>query len=420
MKFENFLNELRSTSKPKEKQDILLKYDGEILRYLIKATYEPFKMFHVNIKKEDIPPAGSFDLSDRFSDLMLTLLFCESSNSNKQNRQTVQVLLAELNEGSQELVIRILEKNWKVGLSAKNILKIFPDSISSFNVQLAETYDCKAKKHTKVKKWLASYKFDGLRCIALRLEDEWFLYSRKGKEFFTVEHLKPQLERLFKKYGWSFFDGELYKHGLRFEEIQSLVMSFTQGQAPSIEYHCFIAGKAEDFLNCKNPDKMVVLNDDGVYESDIKFTSLGLINAEEIYVLLEKAFEGGYEGIMLRDPNKLYDYKRSTALLKVKESLFQDEEVITSDCVVTDVELNEVPVIENGQMFFEVMAVRFTVRQPNGIKCNVGSGIKLHQKRYYRDHPEEIIEVTVEVKHQGWGNNGKMRFPRLEKIRLDL
>lgn len=420
-KFENFLNELRSTSKPKEKQDILLKYDGEILRYIIKATYEPFKMYHVNLKKDEIPPSGKSDLSDKFSELMNLLLFCEGSNSNKQNRQLVIELLSDLSIGSQELVIRILDKNWKAGISAKNILKVFPEIVSTFSLQLAESYDSSNKKHTKIKKWLASYKLDGLRCVSLRLDDEWFLYSRKGKEFLTVEHLKPQLEQLYKKFGWSFFDGELYKYGFRFEEIQSMVMSFTKGQSPEIEYHCFVAGKAEDFLACRNPNKMVVLSDEGaIVDSDIKFTSLGIIDAAEIYTLLEEAFNQGYEGIMLRDPNYLYDYKRSTALLKVKESLELDEEVIISDCVVIGVELGEIPIIENEQMFFETVVVRACVRQPNGIECNVGSGLSLDQKRYFRDHPEEIIGVVVEVKHQKWGSNGKMRFPRIVKIRLDI
>lgn len=429
MIFENFLKDLRATSKPMEKQDVLIKYDGSLLRYIIKATYEPFRLFHVSIKDNEIPESGNEDLSENVSEFMELLFFCENSESNKQNRKMVLEFLSFLSPGSQELVVRVLNKNWKAGISEKNILKLFPGIISSFNVQLANTYDVTNKKQTSIKEWLLSYKLDGLRCIALRQSSDdaydkglWRLYSRKGKEFLTVDHLKPQLEELYLKYNWSFFDGELYKHGLLFEDIQGLVMSFTKGQADEIEYHCFVAGHAGDFLAGKSPNKMAPLGDEGEdYNSDIRFTSLGIISNTEIYERLEEAFAKGYEGIMLRDPNNLYDYKRSNCLIKLKQGKNDSSsETVVSDCRVVGVEVDKFPVIEDGQMFYEELVVRLLVLQKDGLLCKVGSGFDLNFRRFYKEHPEEIADRGVEIEHQGWGKNGRMRFPRLKRIRLDL
>jgi hypothetical protein len=58
--------------------------------------------------------------------------------------------------------------------------------------------------------------------------------------------------------------------------------------------------------------------------------------------------------------------------------------------------------------------------QENGVECKVGSGFDLEFRRIYTENPKELLGKTVEVKHQQWGNNGRMRFPRLYRVREDL
>jgi len=430
MRFKNFLSDLRGTSKPVVKQEILTNYDSELLRFIVYATYEPFKVYHVSIKKTEIPEPGNHDLSDLVGDFREVINFCENSNSNKQNRERVVEFLSQLNGGSQDLVVGVLNKNWKAGLGAKNILKVYPDIVSQFEVQLANTYKPDNKKHQAIMQWIVSYKLDGLRCVALRESSDeyydkgrWTLYTRKGKEFLTVDHLKPQLEELYQRQGWSFFDGELYKHGLSFEDIQGLTMGFTRGQAPKIEYHTFVAGEAEKFLAASDPNHVVALSGETMEDApDVKFTSIKVIGNQEIYPMLEEAFDLGYEGIMLRDPNNLYDYKRSNALLKLKQGqdVREDEGEIISDCIITSIDYDDFPVIEDGKMHYEKLLVRIWVQQENGLECKVGSGFDLDFRRKYTSAPWDLLGRDVEIKHQQWGNNGRMRFPRLHRVREDL
>lgn len=434
MRFESLLNELRETSKPIEKRAVLIKYNCKELRTALTISYDPFILLNVNIKPSEIPTPSNHDLGEIFDRVESVLRFCQNSKSAKQNREMVIAVLEELNAGSQELLVGILNKNWKVGISAKTILKVFPALISYFDVQLANTYDPMTKAHKTVKKWLSSFKLDGLRCVALRESSDeyydkgkWTTYSRKGKEYLTVNHLKDQLEILYRERGWTFFDGELYKHGLSFEEIQGPVTAFTRGQCLEMEYHVFVAGEAHKFLAGKEPNHVIPIfvPIDNINITHVKAIDTELINSEQIEEKLLEAFELGYEGIMLRNPDKLYDYKRSNALLKLKKKLTEDENneigEIKSDCVVESVEYNNAfPVIVAEKLTTERLLNRIWVIQEDGTKCKVGSGFDLNFRRYYTEQPEELIGKIVEVKHQEWGANGRMRFPRLWRLREDL
>ena len=64
-------------------------------------------------------------------------------------------------------------------------------------------------------------KLDGVRCVFTKDG----AYSRTGKEFKNVDHIKKDLKVVFNRYPNLILDGELYNHGLKddFEKIISLV-----------------------------------------------------------------------------------------------------------------------------------------------------------------------------------------------------
>lgn len=430
-RFENLLRDLRSTTKPAEKQSILKAYDGKSLRTMLEAAYDPFRMFNVTIKPVEVPPPGNHDLGEIFDEVQAVLRFCEHSKSAKQNREMVRTVLGKLNAGSQDIVVGTLNKNWKVGISSKTVLKVYPGLIRHFDVQLSNVYDAKNKAHSK-DSWIKTFKLDGLRCVALRESSarttekgKWTMYSRSGKEYLTVDHIKDQLEELYQATGWTFFDGELYVHGLAFEEIQGPVTAFTRGQVPDMEYHIFVAGEANKFLAGKEPNHVspifLPLNEGLPH---IKILDIEIIRTGQIEEKLLEAFELGYEGIMLRDPKKLYDYKRSNALLKLKRKITEDDNEqgeIISDCVVESIEYNDkFPVVVDGTITVKRLLNRIWVIQPDGIRCKVGSGYSIEFREKYTERPQDLIGKVVEVKHQEWGANGRMRFPRLWRVREDL
>jgi len=419
----NLLGEVRATSKPSEKCAIISNYDSDFLRYLITAAYDPFKMYHLNIGKKEIPFPGDKGIDEIKDDVIKTLDFCEKSKSPKQNRETIIPVLAELNAGSQDLLLGTIDKNWKCGLGIKNLVKTFPDIVPEFEVQLSNTYKTSELKKSFVKKKrLCSYKLDGIRCIALRRENEWEFFTRKGKKLLTLDHIKDDLEILYDRLGYTFVDGEAYKHGLSFAEIQGMVMGFTQGTAYGIDYNVFVMGYKDDFLTQSNSGMVVATKEITANMKYMTALEQHLIEDNEIYDELDKAFADGYEGVMLRDPDKLYDFKRSDALLKVKEALDSGEGEQYADCTVVDYLFDDFPVIEDGVMITKTLLTKLWVRQHtyNDKICKVGSGYGLKFRYYYTEHIDELIGKIVEIKFQEYGSKGLMRFPRLYKIREDL
>ncbi len=417
----SLLEELKATSKPGEKQSIIMKYDSDFLRYIIKAAYDPFKLYHIKLKKKEIPLPGVKDLYDTREEIIRALEFCSESKSPKQNRETIIPILTTLDKGSQDLLLGTLDKNWKSGLGVKNILKVFPDIVKEFNVQLANNYiDAISKKNYKKKKRLCSFKCDGLRCVALRLDDVWKFRTRKGKEFLTLNHIKKDLELLYDKFGYTFWDGEAYKHGVVFSDIQGLVMGFKKtGTAYNIDYNVFSAGYAENFLDQDASGVVIPTKDMFEDTNNIDVVEQHLISDEDVYTELERAFKEGYEGIMLRDPDVMYDFKRSDALLKLKEDELASLGEQYADCTIMDVLIDDFPVIEDGVMIIKSLITKLWVKQHayNDLICKVGSGFDL---AFRHENPEELVDKIVEIKFQDYGSKGLMRFPRLYRVREDL
>ena len=168
-------------------------------------------------------------------------------------------------------------------------------------------------------------KLDGVRCIFTKDG----AYSRTGKEFHNLQHIKIDLEKFFEQQPHTVLDGELYNHDLRddFEQIISLVRK----QKPTdedrlnahklIQYHVYdmvAEGPSyEDRLNWLLSSKN--LWSDSVISVDTLEVH-GYNGAEVVHkVFLNK----GYEGSILR-LNGPYEQKRSYNLQKFKD--FSDTE----------------------------------------------------------------------------------------------
>ena len=86
-------------------------------------------------------------------------------------------------------------------------------------------------------------KLDGVRCVFTKDG----AYSRTGKEFKNVDHIKQSLKNVFLQNPSLILDGELYNHGLKddFEKIISLVRKtkpteeHRQQAAELIQYHVY-------------------------------------------------------------------------------------------------------------------------------------------------------------------------------------
>ena len=178
-------------------------------------------------------------------------------------------------------------------------------------------------------------KLDGLRCIVTR-SGAW---SRNWKPFATLEHIQELLKPLFDKFpSIVAFDGEVYNHDYRddFNSICSLVKQTKVTEEDlsrareKVQYHIYDYVDAEQIEfsarteqlesyleEINSPDKILYRVDTRRCETQ-----------EELDDSMGLYIEEGYEGQMVRYAASLYEHKRTDKLLKRKEFVDAEFEII--------------------------------------------------------------------------------------------
>lgn len=181
-------------------------------------------------------------------------------------------------------------------------------------------------------------KINGIRCIITKKG----AFSRKGEEFFCLEHIKEELAELFEKYPQLILDGELYNPALKNElnKIASLVSvnrKITDVSAEDQErakqivefwvYDGFnislegLASTKESPFNFRKEALRAILDN----LSSVRFHDYSVVNNyEEILAEMKKVRAEKREGIMLKVLAAPYENKRSKNMLKLK--VFYDDE----------------------------------------------------------------------------------------------
>jgi len=174
-------------------------------------------------------------------------------------------------------------------------------------------------------------KLDGLRCAAQVLNGKCTLYSRSQKIIATLPHLNEEVLAIAKVLGRDVtLDGELYNHALHddFGAILGAVKRGSVGEnADKIQYHVYdIIGSTLTFAERYRHYFKALWNT--VDPADIPhIVRVATTMVKDSADLMKAHYEFtklGYEGVMYRRADGLYEPKRSTGLLKVK--LFRDDE----------------------------------------------------------------------------------------------
>lgn len=234
-----------------------------------------------------------------------------------------------------------------------------------------------------------SVKLDGVRCLAIRSEDEVELRSRGGKRY-NIPHVELELLKTMEP--GEVWDGELYIHGKYLEEIVSAVKK-PNDLTPLLKFVIFDVLSDETF-------------EDRLAEMDVmsmeleRFASLEVLeyqlaeNDAHMKQLHKIAVANGFEGIMLRNLLGLYEIgKRSADLQKYKEFLHEE---FTIKRVIED---------KNGNAVFEVY----------DIIANLDFTVTLGDfdfRQYALANPVEFIGKDLTVKFQTRYKDSKLpQFP---------
>jgi DNA ligase-1 len=417
---QNFVTESNQTNSNTDKLNILKKYaDNESVCMALNYTYNTFKQYGVtseNCKKNSkLISYGYTDLSKLLDDLNDRFITGHTAISCVNG-------FVEANKAYEELIFNIIDRNLKTRSTTSMINKVIPGLIPTFDVALANSYDEKMAKKVNLNDdvWFVSRKLDGCRCICIIDENgEPKYFSRAGNEFMTLKNLDAEIISLGLKN--MVIDGEICMMDENGNENFQGIIKEIKRKDHSIEnpfFYMFDILTMEEFINKEGTTQFAIRNvqlDNLFYEKEFK--NIGyleqtiLLDERMLMLKVANAKENGWEGLMLRK-DAPYQGKRSNDVLKVKQ--FYDAEYI-----VVDIENAVNRVIVDGKEVEEMM-MRNVVIEHKGSRVQVGSGFNHEQKRYYFEHPEEILgkEVTVSYFEETHNQNGgtSLRFPTFKGV----
>jgi DNA ligase-1 len=323
---------------------------------------------------------------------------------------------------------RILIKDLRCGTSEKTINKVVEKKYASyaipvFGCQLAHD---SANHESKVTgKKLIEVKLDGVRVITIvRSDGRVDMFSRNGKELANFPHIAEQISSVIKQKGSSksmdvVLDGEIMSSS--FQDLMKQVHRKDNVEAGDAVLHLF------DVLPLENFEKGIYDKDQTTRSSMVKFwveqnqdllpnvtyvanelVDLDTIKGQARFKMINtQAVAGGYEGIMLKDPEAPYECKRSVAWLKLKPF------IEVSLTVVATEEGTGKNVGKMGALVCE------GVDDGKAICVNVGSGFTDQQRDDFWSCRVDghVVEVRADAVTQNQDGTYSLRFPRFKAFR---
>ena len=323
---------------------------------------------------------------------------------------------------------RILIKDLRCGTSEKTINKVvekkWPDyAIPVFSCQLAHD---SANHESKVSgQKLIEVKLDGVRVVTIVYPDGRVdMFSRNGKELVNFPHVTEQISAVVKKTPPPYalvLDGEIMSSS--FQDLMTQVHRKSDVKANDAILNLFDMCPLDDFEkgfwdksqtirsqmvqtwveqnHTDLPNVTCLANE--LVDLD---TSEGQLRYKEINA---QAVFGGYEGIMIKDPEAGYECKRSVAWLKLKPFIEVSLEVV-------DVEEG------TGRNVGRLGAIVCQgVDDGKTIRVNVGSGFSDSDRDSYWASRDsllgQIVEVRADAVTQNQDATYSLRFPRFLRFR---
>ena len=349
---------------------------------------------------------------------------CIGKNIGKSNETTPE-RQAEL-EAQSKLLKKLDEGYYKTIDEANNETVVLP--------MLAK--DFKEEVHKVSYPVYVQPKYDGMRC----LKQKNILKSRKNKEIDTMPHIMDTLAhlnevldgelyahglsfqenmKLIKKYKKNkdinkikhilkemceheyIFDGELYAHGKNFQENIKINKKYREGESEEVKYHVYDLVIPDLSFKDRYDILEQIINNESLSHIELVPTYL-IYNKEELNEIHEVFLKDGYEGTIVRLEDGKYEInKRSSSLLKYKD--FKD-----ISCKIIEVMPSEkrpkqgIFICEHSGNFFGC-GMKFSHAEREEILIN----------------KENYIGKTAEIRFFEYTEDGIPRFPVAVGIRLD-
>lgn len=342
------INELRQYS-GNAQLDYLQANKSELLKQILDYTYNPHKMYKIDELKLAMAPVRKgllarkfyteFRLNDWWHFTILLDELAEKRASNIADVRRVNHFITQFKDlDVQQFLSQVLTKDLRLNLGIKKLQTVWPDFCNEPEVQLAEEFKGQLFNHG-----MYSRKFDGKRMYIM----EGVAYSRSNKpcKKAPIQHILDQIPDYLRNV---VLDGEILYFDTEGNEDFQKGISLTSSdnrtsECDNLYYVIFDIIEVEHFKNKQeqSPFKEVykatceLLGAQNskrfgysVLDTDIPNVLLARQSTDSSIFITEKNNKK-WEGLMYRDGDMPYQFKRTKSLLKIKD--MQDGEFTLID-----------------------------------------------------------------------------------------
>ena len=428
------LQELEANPSRNFKIELLTKHkNNELLKEVCRLANDPFTQFY----QRKIPKyePNTFLLSDNNLDWAIQELVEQLASRKITGNNAIthlEFILENVSANNAKVVERIIQKDLKCGVNTSTINKVWPNLIPEFPCMLCSPFEQKLVDKI-VFPAIVQKKEDGMRFNAIvkfdrDLKGTVEFRSRNGKEISLLGSLEEEFIEL--AYGKDLvFDGELLVYDTVETDSNGKICdrqtgngilnravkgTITKEQADrvvatlwdQIPYEDFVAGK------CDQPYRYRLKRLDYLLARLPSETKIELVETFEVHSLeqtqriFQNYLDENQEGIILKDPNSLWENKRSKGQIKFKAEL---------DC-----DLKVLSVISGTGKYADMIGSLYCESADGVVKVYVGSGFNDEQRNAPpSDYYDKIIAVKYNARIKNVKDGESLFLPIFLEIRND-
>lgn len=416
--FVQAISQAEKFSTKKEKFAALTGLD-KIGQRLVREALDPYRVF--GVRKYDAPKIFNTKDSQEYFNRFFGLLDDLHSRKLTGNaaRTAVTNTLGLFTKETASYLARVLNKDLDCGANESTFNKIYPGIIPTFEVMLASKIDEKYKWDFPC---IAEAKYDGTRLIAVCENGVVEYFSRSGKPSdFCNGIFDAELAKMEKRVGAPIvLDGE----ALASDFTETLNAKGSKGveAKKALRFYAFDIMFLSEWKaqNCNRKQAVrSAIVEALVNELDLKLikkskhkTIHNLIEAKAFY---NEMLKEGFEGLIIKKPEAMYEFDRSKNWSKWKPCFSVDGKILS---------------VYEGRPGSRLVGMLggITVggedENGNKFECDCGSGFSDQMRNEIWSKRKSVIGKMVEIEYQEMSkvkgrNEFSLRFPVFVKFRPD-
>lgn len=400
------LTQIASTPKRTEKEKILrINEDNELLKRVFELAYTP--TYQYNMKKLPAAVADTADyligLSDALELIYGSLVIKKVRGHSAQDY--VSIIIKSLSEEDAEVVRRVILKDLRIGCTGNTANKVWKKLIPEQPQMLASPNNEKLIDDILRKEAYAELKADGARCFAHVNSEGVTFTSRNGKEYHGLTKLTNALTRVADgTLDGYVIDGELIyaPKGASSVEDRStgngIVNKSSKGtitpqEQADIIFQVWDIIPEDVYYGVSNELNMPYRKRKQFLAHVCKIVGevidpipwVAVKSKKEASAIYDDYVSRGFEGIILKDPDMLWENKRSKKIVKYKE--------------VHDADLEIVVVIEGEKKNVGKLGALLLRTRCGKLMTKVGSGFTDKQRTEMWENRDCLIGDIVEINY---------------------